>query len=130
MATVQIPDRLRDELEHQARRLYGEDGTNQAVSQAIELWLTPVEEDGVEVARALNNGVYRECKPELEAKHWGQWAVIDQGRLQGVSPNFDAVKELGLGSGHRLVFRVGEAPPRKVRSLGWRIKRDRPCVHA
>lgn len=123
MASVQIPDYLRDELEQQARQLYGEDGASRAVAQAIELWLTQVREDSIKVAREVNNRVYQELKAELENKHWGEWVVIAQGRLQGISPNFNDVKDLALGAGHRIVLQIGEESPPKVRRLGWRIKR-------
>lgn len=123
MAKVQIPDHLCDELEQQARQLYGEDGANKAVAQAIELWLTRVKEDSIKMARDINNRVYQELKADLEDKHWGEWVVIAQGKLQGVSPNFNDVKDLALGTGHRIVLQIGEKPPQKVRRLGWRIKR-------
>ena len=123
MASVQIPDHLCDELERQARRLYGDDGANKAVAQAIELWLTRVKEDYIKVAREINNRVYQELKTDLEDKHWGEWVVIAQGKVQGISPDFDDVKDLALGTGHRIVLQIGEKTPPKVRRLGWRIKR-------
>jgi hypothetical protein len=121
MARVQIPDHLRDEVERQARQLYGEDDTNRAVAQAIELWLTQVKEDSIKVAREINNRAYQELRADLEDKHWGEWVVIAQGKVQGISPNFNDVKDLALGAGHRIVLQIGEEPPPKIRRLGWRI---------
>jgi hypothetical protein len=117
---IEIPPLLRERFENQARKLYGEQGEATALAQAIELWLAEARADAIRLARALNNQVYEELGPELEARHQGEWIVIARGKLQGTSPNLDDVKNLALDAGHRLVVRVGEEPPPKTRRLGWR----------
>jgi len=122
MLTVEVPVSLREEFERQARQIYGEDGIQQALVEAIELWLSRAQEQALRVARQKNHRAYMALKAELEAKHPGEWAVIAHGRLQGVSPNLDDVKHLALGEGHRLVFKIGERIHRRRERL-WRIRR-------
>ncbi len=81
--------------------------------------------DPLQTARILNNRAYEELRPELEANHLGEWAVIARGKLQGVSPNLDDVKALALDAGHRIVVKIGESPSPKTKRLGWRIQMQR-----
>ena len=118
--SIEIPASLRERFEKQARELYGEQGEATALAQAIELWLAEARVDAIRLARALNNQVYEELRPELEARHQGEWIVIARGKLQGSSPKLDDVKALALDAGHRLVVRIGDEPPPKTRRLGWR----------
>ncbi|MBI3362877.1 MAG: hypothetical protein HY023_17380 [Chloroflexi bacterium] len=125
MMTMEIPAQLRDRFEKQAKELYGDQGEATALTQAVELWLSEAREDPLKLARALNNRVFDELKPELEATHRGEWVVIARGKVQGISPNFGDVKNLALDAGHRIVARVGEEPPRRTKRLGWRIQIQR-----
>jgi len=116
---IEIPASLRERFEKQARELYGEEGEAAALAQAIELWLAEARADAIRLARALNNQVYEELRPDLEAQHWGEWVIIARGKLQGSSLNLDDVKTLALDAGHRLVVRIGDEPPPRTRNLGW-----------
>jgi len=117
---IEIPASLRERFEQQARELYGDQGEATALAQAIELWLAEARADAIRLARALNNQVYEELRPELEARHQGEWVVIARGKLQGSSRNLNDVKTLALDAGHRLVVRIGDEPPPRTRNLGWR----------
>jgi hypothetical protein len=118
--TIQIPDRLQTEFEQRAREQYGEAGPARALQEAIALWLkTAAEQDGLSTQRALNNQAYRWLKRDLEQKYAGKYVVIAHGVLQGVGDTLEQVAGLATEARHRLVFRVGEVPPKRRERLWW-----------
>jgi len=122
--TIQIPDHLQAEFEQRARERYGDAGPARALQEAIALWLeTVAERDGLKAERALNNQVYRRLKGDLEREHQGKYVVIAHGALQGVGDTLEQVAGLAPEARHRLVFRVGEAPPRRRERL-WQMQRS------
>jgi hypothetical protein len=122
--TIQIPDRLQAEFEQRARERYGEAGPARALQEAIALWLeTVTKPDDLKAERALNNQVYRELKRDLEREYQGKYVVIAHGALQGAGDTLEQVAGLAPEARHRLVFQVGEAPPRRRERL-WRMQRS------
>ena len=122
--TIQIPDHLQAEFEQRARERYGEAGPTRALQEAIALWLeTVAQRDGLKAERALNNQVYRRLKSDLEREYQGKYVVIAHGALQGVGDTLEQVAGLATEARHRLVFRVGEAPPRRRERL-WQMQRS------
>jgi hypothetical protein len=122
--TIQIPDYLQAEFEQRARERYGEVGPARALQEAIALWLeTVAERDGLKAERALNNQVYRRLKSDLEREYQGKYVVIAHGALQGVGDTLEQVAGLAPEARHRLVFRVGEAPPHRRERL-WQMQRS------
>jgi len=120
--TIQIPDYLHTEFEQRARERYGEAGPTRALQEAIALWLEAVtERDGLKAERSLNNQAYRRLKGDLEREYQG-YVVIAHGALQGVGETVEQVANLASEARHRLVFRVGEVPPRRRERL-WRMQR-------
>jgi len=122
MAALRIPTPVREQFEERARQLYGEEGGSHALVQAIELWLTQPSELVAAAEESLNNQAYEQLKPELEHRYPDKCVVIAHGALQGAGDTFEAVKDVALTAMHRLVFRVGDVPPRE-RELGWQIDR-------
>lgn len=121
--TVQIPEHLHAEFEQRAREQYGETGPARALQEAIALWLETVRErDGLKAERALNNLAYRRLKAKLEQEYQGKYVVIAHGALQGIGDTLEQVAHLAPGARHRLVFRVGDAPPKRRERL-WRMQR-------
>jgi len=121
--TIKIPDYLHTEFEQRARERYGEAGPTRALQEAIALWLEAVtERDGLKAERALNNQAYRRLKGDLEREYQGKYVVIAHGALQGVGETVEQVASLAPEARHRLVFRVGEVPPKRRERL-WRMQR-------
>lgn len=122
--TIQIPGHLHAEFEQRARERYGEVGPVRALQEAIALWLEAVaESDDLKVERALNNQAYRRLKPGLQREHQGKCVVIAHGALQGVGDTLEQVVGLAPEAQHRLVFRVGEGPPRRRERL-WQMQKS------
>nr|HID14557.1 hypothetical protein [Anaerolineae bacterium] len=121
--TVELPEDLHAEFEQRARERYGETGPVRALQEAIALWLATVaERDSLKAERALNNLAYRRLKGDLEREYRGKYVVIAHGTLQGIGDTLEQVADLAPEAQHRLVFRVGEAPPRRRERL-WRMQR-------
>lgn len=120
MLTLEVPPQLQQEFEQRAKQRYGQKGLPQALTEAIELWLTQSEEAIAEAERILNNAAYARLKSELERRYPGKCVVIAHGSLQGVADSFEQLAEVAPAALHRLVFRVGDIPP-KEREFGWQI---------
>jgi len=120
MLSLEIPARLQQEFEQRAEQRYGQNGTSQAILEAIELWLAQSRETIAEAEEALNNDAYGKLKSQLEQQYAGKCVVIAHGTLQAAADTFEQLVEVAPNALHRLVFQVGDIPP-KERELGWQI---------
>jgi len=117
-----IPKKLEEMFRKKAMEKYGysKGAISKALEAAIRLWLR-YDYDLADEEES-NNRAFESMKEELEEKYQGMYVVIADGRLISVHKTLDeALKVEGGKFSHRIVFRVGEKPVRRVR-LGWRTK--------
>jgi transcriptional regulator with AAA-type ATPase domain len=73
----------------------------------------------MEAERQKNQETYAQLKTELEQKYQGQFVVIARGLLIAVAPTLQEAlqqaKAILPEAEHRLVFKVGEDYPTKIR---------------
>lgn len=123
---VHVPQKLHDKFIQRASQRFGEEkGSEKALEEAIALWLQATEEantNDLKVERKLNNDTYQQLKGELQQKYPGKFVVIAWGELQGMGDSLEQVAPLAANAKHRLVFQVGEAPPKRTERL-WRMKK-------
>ena len=106
---------------HEVEQLYGPDSMAEALERAMELWLQETQDEMVARERKLNNDALSRLQPELERQQ-GRYVVVAHGKLQGVGDSIESLQSLAPDAHHRLVFKVGELPPRR-KKLGWRVRR-------
>jgi hypothetical protein len=127
LVTIQVPEQLHDKFMQRARERFGEGkDSEKALEEAIALWLEATNKDDttalLKAERKLNNEAYQRLKSELEQKYLGKYVVIAWGTLQGTGDTLAQVAPLAATAKHRLVFQVGEAPPKRKERL-WRMQK-------
>ncbi len=120
MLQIELPKWLQDEFERSARLIYDKDGITRALAEAIELWLAQHRAGLIESERGPNDQAYSQLRAQLEREHAGKWAVIAQGKLQGIGDSLDQVAGLSPNALDRLVFQIGATRPTEV-ELGWQM---------
>jgi hypothetical protein len=120
MLTTELPTILQEKFERTARLLYENDSTQQALIEAIELWLEQHRCKLIEDEAEVNNRAYENLRAQLEQEHKGKWIVIAHGKLQGVGNSLKEVDHLAPTSLDRIVMQIGENRPREV-ELGWQM---------
>ena len=120
---TELPEKLQQEFEQTAQKLYEHDGVKQAMIEAVELWLAKQRKCQIDIETKTNNQAYEKLKDELEKKYWGKWIVIAYSQLQGVGDSLTEVNHLAPDAQHRIVMQVGEQRPNEV-TLGWQIAFD------
>jgi hypothetical protein len=117
---AQIPDALYEAMIDQAQSRFGHQDLNQALREAISLWLS-FEGDRVAFERQLNNLAYQKLKAQLQADHLGQYVVIAFGQLQGVADQRADLVHLAPQARHRLLFQV-KADQARARVRLWQAQ--------
>jgi len=120
-----IPKELEEMFRRKAMEKYGysKGAISKALEAAIRLWLRYDHEQMDE--EELNNMAFESMIDELEEKYKGMYVVIAKGKFVSAYKSLDEalkVKEGERGCSHRIVFKVGEKPVKKVR-LGWRARK-------
>ena len=103
--TAQIPDTLYQAMVDQSQSRYGSPDLNQALQEAITLWLK-YEGDPVFFERQLNNLAYHKLKTSLQTEYMGRYVVIAHGKVQGVAERREDLIHLAPEAHHRLLFQV------------------------
>ena len=119
-----IPKELEEMFRRKAMEKYGysKGAISKALEAAIRLWLRYDYESTDE--EESNNRAFESMIDELEEKHRGMYVVIAKGKLISVYKSLDEALEVKAeekGCSHRIVFKVGEKPVKRVR-LGWRAR--------
>ncbi|MFQ6074857.1 MAG: DUF5678 domain-containing protein [Candidatus Bathyarchaeia archaeon] len=100
---------------------YSRGAISKALEAAIELWLQHEYEFNDEERK--NEEAFEKLKDSLEKEYSGMYVAIAGGELVAVGETLQETleksDEVKPGVGHRLVFKVGEEYPERVR-LGWR----------
>lgn len=126
MAVVKgfVSEALEESFRRKAMEKYGysKGAISKALEKAIEMWLE-LEKDETEDER-VNNKAYAKLKDEILRSYTGKYVAIAEGKIvaSGDSLTDVYIEPKGRVS-HRLVFKVGEKPPRRVH-LGWRVSRE------
>jgi len=120
MLLTELPQRLREEFERSARLLYAREGVVKALIEAVELWLAQRRDVLLEAEKNENDHAYEALKAELERDHFGKWAVIADGKLQGLGNSLEEVEQFASTAQDRIVIQIGEGRPREV-ELGWQM---------
>ena len=120
MFTANLPPHLQEEFLKTAETLYGQDHAQQALIEAVELWLDQNQLRAIEIEAERNNQAFAQLQSELEQKYDGQWIVIAQGQLQGVGKTLQEVNDLALDANHRIVMQIGRKYSQEV-ELGWQM---------
>ncbi len=116
-----LPKELEEMFRKKAMEKYGysKGAISKALEAAIKLWLrydyelTDEEES--------NNKAFESMINELEAKYQGMYVVIANGKFISAHKSLDEALKVEKGKyKHRIIFKVGEKPVKKVR-LGWRV---------
>jgi tRNA 2-selenouridine synthase SelU len=120
-----IKGSLSKELEEMFRRKamekygYSKGAVSKALEAAIKLWLRYDYESTDE--EECNNKAFESMINKLEEKYKGMYVVIANGKLISTHKSLsEALKVKKDRYKHRIVFKVGEKPTKKVR-LGWRV---------
>jgi len=119
-----VSQTLEESFRRKAMEKYGysKGAISKALEKAIELWLE-LETDETEEKKA-NNDAYAKLKDEILQDYAGKYVSIAQGKIVASGDSLRDVWRAAKGkASHRLVFKVGEEPPRRVR-LGWRVSRE------
>ena len=120
MLTVELPQTLQENFEQTAQALYGKHSTEQAIIEAIELWLTAHRQKLIQVEAEMNNQAFEKLKSDLEQNHLGKWAVIAYGKLEGIGNTLEDVTHLADTASCRIITQIGEQRPKEV-ELGWQM---------
>ena len=120
MLRVELPNQLQEEFEKTARLLHEEDGVQQALIEAIELWLTQQHQKSIDAERALNNQFFDQMRSELTEKYPGQWIVIARGKFYGAADTPEKLNRLAVDAKQRLVVKLEPFQPKQV-ELGWQM---------
>ena len=121
MLTAELPPTLQEKFEHTARLLYKTDSTQQALIQAIELWLAQQQQYKlINAEMEANNQAYETLKEQLEQEYFGKWIVIAYGKLQGVGNSLKEVNQFALTALDRIVIQIGANRSHEV-ELGWQM---------
>lgn len=104
---------------------YSKGAVSKALDAALRLWLRY--DYHLSDEEEANNTAFESTLGELESKHPGMYAVIAEGKLVAVHSSLREALLTKGGHSHRLIFKVGEKTPSKVR-LGWRAK-VKPAGH-
>lgn len=123
-----LPPELEETFRRKAMERYGysKGALSKALEAAIKLWLRYDYESTDE--EESNNRAFESMADELEAKYRSMYVVIADGRL--ISAHKSLSEALKVEEGrymHRILFKVGEKPIKKVR-LGWRVA-AKPAGH-
>jgi len=101
---------------------YSKGAISRALEKAIELWLE-LETDQTE-EEWVNNEAYTKLEDDISRRYTGKYVAIAKGRIVASGDSLSDMWVVPKGKvSHRLVFKVGEQPPRRVR-LGWRVSRE------
>jgi len=120
MFTYNLPQPLQQEFERVAQSLYDHDSTQQALIEAIELWLIQQRRQRLQSEARLNNQFFETVKNELEHNYAGQWVMIAEGKVQGVADHPEKLNDLAPTALHRIIVPLGQARPKEV-ELGWQM---------
>ncbi|MEZ4861747.1 MAG: hypothetical protein R3C14_10580 [Caldilineaceae bacterium] len=120
MFTVELPEPLQAEFVRTAHLLHNGDGLQQALIEAIELWLAQQHAQLAQAEAATNNQIFKTLRNELEHKYPNQWIVIAHGKFLGAANTLEELNELAPTANHRIVMQMGLARPREV-ELGWQM---------
>ena len=126
MAVVKgfVSEVLEESFRRKAMEKYGysKGALSKALEKAIELWLE-LETHETDDER-VNNEAYAGLKDEILRSYTGKYVAIAKGKIVASGDSFTEVCSTPKGKvAHRLVFKVGEHLPRRVR-LGWRASRE------
>ena len=100
---------------------YSKGAFSKALEKAIELWLE-LETDENEEENA-NNEAYLKLRDEILRSYSGKYVAIAGGKIVASGDSFTDIPPVLRGKfSHRLVFKVGVEPSRRVH-LGWRVSR-------
>jgi len=119
-----VSEVLEESFRRKAMEKYGysKGAISKALEKAIELWLE-LETDGTEEER-VNNEAYAKLKDEILHSYTGKYVAIAKGKIVASGGSLAEMFVTPKGKvSHRLVFKVGEQLPRRVR-LGWRVSRE------
>lgn len=120
MFVAELPQPLQEEFERTAKLLHERGGVQQALIEAVELWLSQQHQKLLEAEAALNNQAFVLLQDELLQKYAGQWVVIAGGKFLGAAQTPEALNELAPTAYHRLLMQMGQTRPREV-ELGWQM---------
>jgi len=114
-----LPKELEEAFRKRAMEKYGysRGAISKALEAAIKLWIRYDYEATKE--EESNNRAFESLVDELESKHGGMYAVITGGELVSIHRDLEEALPDKGGHAHRIIFKIGEKPPSKVR-LGWR----------
>ena len=123
MLTANLPQQLQEEFERTVQLLHGPDSVQQALIEAVELWLARQRQTLVQAEAEINNQAFEALRAELERTHPGQWIVIADGKLQGAADSPETLNDVAPTAHHRIVTRIGQNRSQEV-ELGWQMMFD------
>ncbi|MEM3437413.1 MAG: hypothetical protein QXP55_02600 [Nitrososphaerales archaeon] len=115
-----LPKELEEMFRRKAMEKYGysKGAFSKALEAAIKLWLR-YDYELIDEEES-NNQAFESMINELE-KYQDMYVVIANGKLISVHKSLDEALKVEEGRyTHRIVFKIGEKPVKKVR-LGWRV---------
>jgi hypothetical protein len=120
-----VSEVLEESFRRKAMEKYGysKGAISKALEKAIELWLEL--ETGETEEERVNNEAYAKLKDEILRSYTGKYVAIAKGKIVASADSLAEAYLAPKGNvSHRLVFKVGDRPPRRVR-LGWRVSREK-----
>lgn len=120
MFTVELPEPLQAEFARTAYLLHDGDGIQQALIEAIELWLAQQHAKLAQAEAAANNQTFKTLRNELEQKYPNQWIVIAHGQFMGAANTLEELNDVAPTASHRIVMQMGLVRPKEV-ELGWQM---------
>ena len=120
MLRAELPQPLQEEFERTAHLLHEHNGVQNALIEAIELWLAQQHQKLVDIEVSANNQVFDKMRSELESQYPGQWVVIAQGKFLGAASTPEELNLLAPTARHRILTQMSKASPHKV-ELGWQM---------
>ena len=120
MLTIELPEPLQTEFARTAHLLHNGDGIQQALIEAIELWLAQQHAKLTQAEAAANNQTFTTVRNELEQKYPNQWIVIAHGKFLGAAHTLEELNDIAPTASHRLVMHMELVRPREV-ELGWQM---------
>jgi hypothetical protein len=115
-----VSQALHREIKAQSARL-GKT-VSEVVTSALEDWLRrkAPEEDRESLQ---NNLAYEAVEDEIPTKHSGKYVAFERGQIVGAADTMEGLRAFMSDVDHRIILRVGEAPPKKKYLGGSSIRR-------
>ena len=110
-----VSQELHREIKAQSARL-GKT-ISEVVTSALEDWLrrTTPEEDREFLQ---NNLAYEAIEDKILTKYSGKYVAFERGQIVGAADTLEGLRAFMSDVDHRIILRVGEAPPKKKKYLG------------